>query len=169
MVLLSQPRIVDSVESEEATMTVDAIGTTKPTVFDAGLPSIAYEHAHSPEEAHRLIRQARRQGPIALGPHGPEVLSYQLVRKVLRDTRFRVPKGIALAAQDITSGPVWDKATAGLLSRDGADHNRLRRLVSKAFTPRSTARLKATIAGAITELVDPGTSPGRCDGVTAIA
>ena len=49
-------------------MTVDAIGTTKPTVFDAGLPSIAYEHAHSPEEAHRLIRQARRQGPIAPGP-----------------------------------------------------------------------------------------------------
>ena len=74
-------------------MTVDAIGTTKPTVFDAGLPSIAYEHAHSSEEAHRLIRQARLQGPIALGPHGPEVLSYELVRTVLRDPRFRIPKG----------------------------------------------------------------------------
>jgi cytochrome P450 len=150
-------------------MTVDAIGTTKPTVFDAGLPSIAYEHATNPEEAHQLIRQARLQGSIALGPHGPEVLSYELVRKVLRDPRFRMPKGIALAAQGITSGPVWDKATAGLLSRDGADHNRLRRLVSKAFTPRSTARLKATIAGVITELVDPVTSTGRCDVVADIA
>jgi cytochrome P450 len=150
-------------------MTVDAIGTTKPTVFDAGLPSIAYEHAHSPEEAYRLIGQARRQGPIALGPHGPEVLSYELVRKVLRDPRFRVPKGIALATQGITSGPVWDKATAGLLSRDGADHNRLRRLVSKAFTPRSTARLTTTIAGVITQLVDPVTSTGRCDVVADIA
>jgi cytochrome P450 len=150
-------------------MTVDAIGTTKPTVFDAGLPSIAYEHATDPEEAHRLIRQARLQGSIALGPHGPEVLSYELVRKVLRDSRFRMPKGIALAAQGITSGPVWDKATAGLLSRDGADHNRLRRLVSKAFTPRSTARIRATIAGVITELVDPVTSTGRCDVVADIA
>jgi cytochrome P450 len=150
-------------------MTVDAIGTTKPTVFDAGLPSIAYEHATNPEEAHQLIRQARLQGSIALGPHGPEVLSYELVRKVLRDPRFRMPKGIALAAQGITSGPVWDKVTAGLLSRDGADHNRLRRLVSKAFTPRSTARLKATIAGVITELVDPVTSTGRCDVVADIA
>ncbi len=150
-------------------MTVDAVGTNKPTVFDAGLPPIAYEHAHSPEEAHRLIRQARLQGPIALGPHGPEVLSYELVRTVLRDTRFRMPKGIALAAQGITSGPVWDKATAGLLSRDGADHNRLRRLVSKAFTPRSTARLKATIVECITELVDPVTSTGRCDVVADIA
>ena len=98
-------------------MTVDAIGTNRPTVIDTELPPIAYEHAANPEEAHQLIRQARLQGPIALGPHGPEVLSYELVRTVLRDPRFRMPKGIALATQGITSGPVWDKATAGLLSR----------------------------------------------------
>ncbi len=150
-------------------MTIDATVTNSPTFIDAELPPIAYEHAANPEEAHRLIRQARLQGPIALGPHGSEVLSYELVRKVLRDSRFRMPKGIALAAQGITSGPVWDKVTAGLLSRDGADHNRLRRLVSKAFTPRSTARLKSTIAGVITELVDPVTSTGRCDVVADIA
>ena len=150
-------------------MTVDAIGTNSPTVIDAELPPIAYEQAHDPEEVHQLIRQARLQGPIALGPHGPEVLSYELVRSVLRDPRFRMPKGVALAAQGITSGPVWDKVTAGLLSRDGADHNRLRRLVSKAFTPRSTARLKTTIVGVITELVDPVTSTGRCDVVADIA
>jgi hypothetical protein len=87
------------VESEETTMTVDAIATNSPTVIDAGLPPIAYEHAANPEEAHQLIRQARLQGPIAMGPHGPEVLSYELVRKVLRDSRFRMPKGVALAAQ----------------------------------------------------------------------
>ncbi len=71
--------------------------------------------------------------------------------------------------QGITSGPVWDKATTGLLSRDGADHSRLRRLVAKAFTPRSTARLTTTIAAVINELVDPVTSPGRCDVVADIA
>ena len=150
-------------------MTVDAIGTNSPTVFDAGLPAIAYEHAHNPEEAHRLIRQARLQGPIALGPHGPEVLSYELVRTVLRDPRFCMPKGHALAAQGITSGRLWDKVTTGLLSRDGADHNRLRRLVSTAFTPRSTARLQTTIVEVITELVDPVTTTGRCDVVADIA
>jgi hypothetical protein len=51
-------------------MTVDTLDANSPTVFDAGLPAIAYEHAHNPEEAHRLIRQARLQGQIALGPHG---------------------------------------------------------------------------------------------------
>ena len=74
-----------------------------------------------------------------------------------------------LAAQGITSGRLWDKATTGLLSRDGADHNRLRRLVSQAFTPRSTARLQSTIVEVITELVDPVTITGRCDAVADIA
>jgi cytochrome P450 len=150
-------------------MTVDTVGTTIPTVWEAGLPPIAYEYADNPEEAHRLIRQARLQGPIAMGAHGPEVLSYELVRTVLRDPRFRMPKGVALEIQGITSGPVWDKVTRGLLSRDGADHNRLRRLVSKAFTPRSTARLKATIVDVISELVDQVTTAGSCDVVADIA
>ena len=110
-------------------MTIDiALGTE--------LPTIAYEHARSPEEAHELIRQARQQGPIAMGPHGPEVLSYDLVRTVLRDDRFAMPKGPALAAQGITSGELWDLSLKGLLSLDGKAHRRQRRLVSKAFTPR---------------------------------
>ena len=46
-------------------MTVHTVGTDSATVFDAGLPAIAYEYAPNPEEAHRLIRQARVQGPIA--------------------------------------------------------------------------------------------------------
>jgi hypothetical protein len=64
--------------------------------------SVAYDHLHNPDEAHRIIAQARLQGPIALGPHGPEVLSYELARTVLRDARFCMPKGLVLAAQGIT-------------------------------------------------------------------
>jgi hypothetical protein len=81
---------------------------TTDTVLDTELPTIAYEHAQSPQEAHELIRQARRQGPIAMGPHGPAVLTYELVRTVLRDDRFVMPKGLALAAQGVTSGELWD-------------------------------------------------------------
>lgn len=83
--------------------------TAHPTVFDAGLPVIEYRDGQNPDEAHQLIRRLRQQAPIAMGPHGPEVLTYDLVRTVLRDPRFRVPQGLGLAAQDITSGPLWDK------------------------------------------------------------
>jgi cytochrome P450 len=77
--------------------------------------------------------------------------------------------GGPLEAQGITSGPVWDRAVNGILSRDGDDHTRLRRLVAKAFTPRSTARLQATISDVITELVDPVAVAGHCDVVVDIA
>ncbi|KZS62413.1 cytochrome [Mycobacterium kansasii] len=140
-----------------------------PSVFEADLPSLAYRDARSPEEAHHLIRQAREQAPIAMGLLGPEILSYELVRSVLIDSRFTVPKGLFLAAQGITSGRLWERFRNNLMSLDGAEHNRLRRLVSKAFTPRSTVRLEPTITEVITSLVDPLTVVGRCDVVTDIA
>lgn len=140
-----------------------------PNVLDAGLPVIDYEHTRHPEEAHAILREARQQAPIALGPHGPELLTYELVRSVLRDPRFRVPQGMFLAAQGISSGPLWDRVATNLISLDGTEHHRLRRLVSQAFTPRATARLRATIIDVITELVDRRSGNGRCDVVTDIA
>jgi cytochrome P450 len=144
------------------------IDTVCPSVFDAGLPVIAYVDAQ-PDEAHEIIRRARRQAPIALGPYGPEILAYDLVHTALRDSRFRAPQGMFLAAQGITSGPVWDRVSKLLISLDGAEHDRLRRLVSKAFTPRATARLRNTIVEVITGLVDPLTATGRCDVVVDVA
>lgn len=139
------------------------------TTIATDLPPIAYEHAQSPAEAHELIRQARLEGPIAMGPHGPEVLAYDLVRTVLRDDRFAMPKGLTLAAQGITSGELWDIAVKGLLSLDGAAHQRQRRLVSKAFTPRAAERLRSTCTDIIGDLVDAHTGAGRCDAVADIA
>jgi cytochrome P450 len=150
-------------------MTIDTTQASVTNVFDAGLPSIAYEDVGNPDEAQRIIQQARQQAPIALGPHGPEVLAYDLVRIMLRDARFAIPKGMLLAAQGITSGPVWDRVSKLILSLDGAEHQRLRRLVAKAFTPKATARLRDLISEVITELVDPLTAVGHCDVVADIA
>jgi cytochrome P450 len=151
-------------------MTVDAMPTRScPNVFDAGLPTLAYEQLDDPEEAHRLVAEARNRAPIAIGTHGPELLRYELVRTVLRDPRFQMPRGMFLAGQGITSGPIWDRVTASLISLDGEEHHRLRRLVSKAFTPRATARLRSTIVEVITELVERQKVRGRCDVVTDIA
>jgi len=150
-------------------MTVTVGRSSCPSVFDAGLPTIDYEHAQHPAEAHAIISQAREKAPIAIGPYGPELLTYDLVRTVLRDPRFRVPQGMFLAAQGITSGPLWDRVAANILSLNGDEHHRLRRLVCKAFTPKATARLRTTIIDIITGLVDRHSARGRCDVVTDIA
>ncbi len=143
-------------------MTIDIVPQTD-------LPTIAYEHAQSPDEVHELIGRARQQGPIAMGPHGPEVLTYDLVRTVLRDDRFAMPKGLTLAAQGITSGELWDISLKGLLGLDGAEHHRQRRLVSKAFTPRAAERLRTTCTDIIAQLVENHASTGHCDVVADIA
>lgn len=133
------------------------------------LPTIAYQVHTQPEELRRVLAEAQRQGPIALGPYGPEVLSYDLVRTVLRDSRFVVPQGISLVLQGITSGPIWDRVTRQLLSLDGAEHNRLRRLVARAFTPRAADRMRNACVDVITELVDRQIGTGSFDFVADIA
>jgi cytochrome P450 len=140
-----------------------------PIVFDAGLPTIAYDHLTDPDGAHRAIADARRQAPIAIGPHGPEVLSYELVRTVLRDSRFITARGLGLDLQGVTSGPLWDRVISNILGLDGDPHHRLRRLVSKAMAPRGAERLRTLIVEVITGLIEPLTTVGRCDVVRDIA
>ncbi len=150
-------------------MSVATIGLRCPTVFEADLPTVAYEDASSPDEAHRNLRKALEQAPIAMGAHGPEILSYELVHTTLRDHRFCPPRGLGLEAQGITSGPLWDRVVTTLLSINGDEHTRLRRLVSKAFTPRAVARLDTTITDVINGLIDPLAAAGRCEVVDDIA
>jgi cytochrome P450 len=147
-------------------MTIEA---HTPNIFDITWPTFVYQETRDPDEAHRIIRQAHQQAPIALGPYGHEVLGYDRVRTLLRDSRFAMPRGISLVVQGITSGPVWDKVCQTILSVDAAQHHRLRRLVSRAFTPRAAERMRAACIEVITELVDRYSAVGRCDVVHDIA
>ena len=133
------------------------------------LPPIDFEHASTVAEAHELIRLARRRSPIALGPHGPEILTYDLARTALRDSRFTMPEGFILTAQGMNSGELWDIVTKGLLNLNGDEHHRLRRLVAKAFTPRAAGRLRTICADVIAELVYRCAAEGHCDIVDDIA
>lgn len=133
------------------------------------LPTLDYENLDDAGEAHRRIAVARASSPIAMGAHGPEILSHDLVRALLRDDRFVVPPGFALAPQGITSGPLWDRATSSLLCLEGGEHHRLRRLIAKAFTPRSAARMRAACVQVISGLLDACAGTGSCDVVADIA
>lgn len=140
-----------------------------PNVFEAGLPAFTYGLSAGPHDIVEDLRLAQSRAPIAIGPLGPEILSYELARDILRDNRFRLPSGVTLAAQGITSGPLFDKLATSLLGLDGPPHVRLRKLVAKAFTPRATARLHETIQDVVNGLIDRVVDAGQCDVVTDIA
>jgi cytochrome P450 len=58
---------------------------------------------------------------------------------------------------------------SSLLGMEGAEHQRVRSVVSKAFTPRAVERLHATIADVLDEIIGPISRQGHCDVVTDIA
>jgi hypothetical protein len=92
-----------------------SIGTASPSVFDADLPTLDYDLTTTPAQLYPQLLAAHRQAPIAMGPFGPEILSQELARFVLRDRRFQMPPGLNLAMQGITSGPLWDKVVNSLI------------------------------------------------------
>ena len=143
--------------------------TALPSIFETAFPAIDYGDGLDPDLAHRVIREAHTQAAIGIGPFGPELLDYELVRTVLRDSRFAMPKGIALVVQGITSGPVWDRIGMLLTGVDSAEHQRLRRLVARTFTPRAADRMRAACVSVINELVDPIVAVGHCDFVADVA
>lgn len=135
--------------------------------MNPSLPTLQYGDDPTPEQFHQAIAEARRSGPIALGPYCAEVLGYDLVRTVLRDSRFVTPKGLALVVQGITAGPVWDRMTRLLHHLDGGEHRRLRALVARAFNPAAAERIRAACTDVITGLLQ-GVS-GPCEFVADIA
>jgi len=56
-----------------------------------------------------------------------------------------------------------------MLDRDPPDHTRLRRLVSKAFTPRAVQALRPRITGLVETMLDAAEREGRVDLVGALA
>ena len=125
-----------------------------PSVFEAGLPTLDYDVTESPHEVCARIRAAQRAGSDRNRPVGSRSPLLRTSASVLRDNRFVIPPGLHLTAQGVTSGPLWDRVVGSIICAEGAEHHRLRSLVSRAFTPRATARLHDTIGDVVNELVD---------------
>ena len=61
-----------------------SVHATAPNVFDAGLPTFSYDLTATPFDIIEDVRSAQSRSPIAIGPLGPEILSYELSREMLR-------------------------------------------------------------------------------------
>jgi len=84
---------------------------------------------------------------------------YDDVLAALRDPRFSSERiGPAYARltdeQRVQRQPTYDILMDWLVFRDPPDHTRLRRLVSRAFTPRAVEAWRGRIAGVVDELID---------------
>ena len=109
------------------------------------------EYEADPHAVHRTVLA---ESPVARHPFGLAVLGYDAVQTVLRDRHFVNPPGLALEMYGITDGPVWDRVVSNILTIDGDEHTRLRRLVAQSFTPRSANDMQLRMQQTMRELLN---------------
>jgi hypothetical protein len=124
-----------------------------------------------PREWKQLMLAAATHGPTAVEATTEMiyVLRQREIERLLHEPRLR---GVGLSLFDrmgIADGPLRDWYGALMFTNDGVAHDRLRRLVSKAFTPRAVERLRPVAAARIAERLSVVRESGRADLVAAFA
>jgi cytochrome P450 len=111
----------------------------------------------------------RARTSVARTPIGATVIRREPVRKLLADPRLVSSISALVAVQGVSSGRLYEMITSSVISADGADHTRLRKLVSRAFIPSAAARHRAVMHELVDELVDDFAATGRCEFVADFA
>jgi cytochrome P450 len=131
------------------------------------------EHRRDPYATWRALREA---APVYRSRiFGTFVCTrYDDVFHVLRDPCFSTDRSETPAMRMIDRLARGQPDFAGLIGRnlltiDGADHRRLRGLVSKAFTPRRVARLRPRLEATVEDLLDRVAERGEMEAVRDLA
>jgi len=134
-------------------------------------PSIPLSATTDPREWKSLLLAAAARGPTAIEETTGMiyVLRQREIERLLHEPRLR---GVGLSLFDrmgIANGPLREWYGALMFTNDGAAHDRLRRLVSKAFTPRAVERLRPVAAARVAERLSSVREAGGGDLVAAFA
>ncbi|GAA2230756.1 cytochrome P450 [Kitasatospora cystarginea] len=133
------------------------------------------EFVAHPYEAYAVLRE---QAPVSYyEPSGQWLISrYQDVSALLRDRRLGRTythryshEEFGRPAPDPALEPFHTLNDHGLLDLEAPDHTRIRRLVSKAFTPRMVESLRPTVARLADELVGGLLADGGGDLIAKVA
>jgi cytochrome P450 len=120
-------------------------------------------------DPHAVLGELRQQSWHAATPIGTAVLRYHEVQALVSMRELRTPGADFLAMQGITDGPLVETMRGFLLNADGEPHDRVRRLVNKAFTARRVEDFRPTVRGIADELTAELATREECDFVAAFA
>jgi cytochrome P450 len=132
------------------------------SVHDLDLPEVDTT-GMGRDEALAVVADARERHWLSRTPLGYSVSRRADCVSLLRDKRFH--NALSLLRQMNGLDPVdgEDERRKSILSMEGPDHSRLRRLVAPAFTPQAADRLRPFMREVIGGLVDTFHPSGRCE------
>jgi hypothetical protein len=111
----------------------------------------------------------RAQSWLVRTPIGGLAIGRAQVQGLLADRRLRSSVPDIVRMQGVTDGVLFDRLSTSVLALEGEDHIRLRKLVSRAFTPRAVDVHRADMRETLDRLVAPIRGVGRCDFMAAVA
>jgi cytochrome P450 len=144
--------------------------TMPPPLFDPFAPGFT-------DDPYPQYATMREQAPVYQHPFGFWLLTgYDDVSWLLRAPGLSVEDGNVAAdsllrqlREDVYGDGAPRASALSMLDRDPPDHTRLRKLVSKAFTPRAIQALRPRITGLVDSMLDDMAAQGQVDLVDALA
>jgi cytochrome P450 len=129
------------------------------------VPPVPYFDVADPEFSvtSSQVLRAREAGWYARTSLGLAVLRYDQASRLVRHPNLRQGSVAWLAHHGITAGPLAQWWAGWVLHMEGDDHQRLRRLLSPAFSRRRVQALVPRFHGLAAELIDSFAEPGRCE------
>lgn len=132
-------------------------------VTDLDLPFIEIFGDAFAADPHGAFAEARRQHWLARSEIGYHLLTFAGTEALLRDKRFRFGTELGLPPEGEARETLLARSRRNLLNLRGTEHTRLRRLVSKAFTPRAVEHHRSHVREVFDGLLDPVCERGRCE------
>ena len=142
--------------------------TIPPPVFDPFAPGFT-------DDPYPQYAALRSGAPAGRHPLGFFLLTrYEDVSELLRasmsvEDRNITDRQLLELREQVYGEEAPRRGGISMLDRDPPDHTRLRRLVSKAFTPRAVEALRPRITALVGEMLDAAGRQGRVDLVDALA
>jgi cytochrome P450 len=116
-----------------------------------------------------VFDRLREQDPVFETNFGYWYVSrYDDANRLLRDGSLGAGRGVP-DSMGITSGPLYELMTTWMMAIDGPEHSRVRRLVSRAFTPRAVEAMRPDIEALADRLCDQLAVQGGGDVVAEYA
>ena len=126
-----------------------------------------------PYSAYAPLRDA---APVHETPWGPWMLfRYDDSHRLLRDASLSVddananPTMRAAMFEELAADALHDRTNRSILNVDPPDHTRLRKLVSKAFTPRMVEGLRPRVQALVDAALDRMAASGEADLIAELA
>ena len=132
------------------------------SVYELDLPEVDTA-GMGRDEAMKALADARSQHWLAKSPLGFSLSRREDCVSLLRDKRFHNALSLLRQMNGMEPADLQDQRRQSILSMEGDDHARLRRLVAPAFTPSAADRLRPFMRDVVGSLVDAFAPSGRCE------